>query len=100
MACGAGDDDFVSAFEEKLLPAARRFKPEIILISAGFDSRKDDLLGCFALTDEGYVRLTRMIMQLAAECYAGRIVSVLEGGYNVDGLASAVMHHVRTLLDA
>ena len=98
MACGSGDDDFVHAFEEKLLPAARRFKPDFILISAGFDSSKDDLLGCFALTDEGYVRLTRMIMQLADECCAGRIVSVLEGGYNVEGLASAVVHHVRTLL--
>ena len=99
MECGAGDDDFVHAFEEKLLPAARRFKPDFILISAGFDSRKDDPLGCFALTDEGYVRLTRMIMQLADECCTGRIVSVLEGGYNVEGLASAVVHHVRTLRD-
>ena len=99
LECGTGDDDFVRIFEDQLLPAARRFKPDIILISAGFDSRKDDLLGCFALTDEGYVRLTRMIMQVADECCAGRIVSVLEGGYNVEGLASAVVHHVRTLLE-
>jgi len=97
--CGATDDDIVSAFEEKLLPAARSFKPDIILISAGFDSRKDDLLGCFAVTDDGYIRLTRMIMQLAAEFCDGRIVSVLEGGYNVGGLASAVGAHVRTLLE-
>ena len=100
LACGATDGDIIHAFEEKLLPAARRFKPNMILISAGFDSRKDDLLGCFNVTDEGFVRLTQMIMHLADEHCAGRIVSVLEGGYNLDGLASAVVAHVRTLLKA
>ena len=97
--CGVTDDDIYQAFADQLLPAARSFKPDLILISAGFDSRRDDLLGCFDVTDEGYVRLTRMIMKLADEFCDGRIVSVLEGGYNPAGLASAVVAHVRTLLE-
>ena len=99
LACGATDDDINRAFEEKLLPAARRFKPDLILISAGFDSRKDDLLGCFAVTDTGFARLTQMVMKIANEYCSGRIVSVLEGGYNMEGLASAVVSHVRALLE-
>lgn len=98
LACGATDADIIRAFKVKLLPAAHKFKPDLILISAGFDSRKDDLLGCFAVTDDGYVKLTQLLMQLADQHCNGRIVSVLEGGYNVAGLASAVVHHVKTLM--
>jgi len=95
--CHSTDKDIISAFSEKLLPAAHRFKPDLILISAGFDSRQEDLLGCFDITDEGYRKITTMVMQLADEYCDGRIVSVLEGGYNLDGLASAVKVHVETL---
>ncbi len=95
--CHCTDEDIISAFSEKLLPAAHRFKPDLILISAGFDSRQDDLLGCFDITDEGYRHITMMVMQLAGQYCDGRIVSVLEGGYNLEGLASAVKVHVETL---
>ncbi len=95
--CHSTDKDIISAFSEKLLPAAQRFKPDLILISAGFDSREDDLLGCFDITDEGYRQITMMVMQLAEQYCDGRIVSVLEGGYNLEGLASAVKIHVETL---
>lgn len=95
--CYSTDEDIIAAFNEKLLPAAQRFKPDLILISAGFDSRQDDLLGCFDITDEGYRQLTKMVMQLADEYCDGRIVSVLEGGYYLKGLASAVKMHVETL---
>lgn len=96
--CGATDDQILKAFEENLLLAADRFRPDFILISAGFDSRKDDLLGCFSITDEGFKRLTRTVMDLADSSCGGRIVSLLEGGYNLDGLARAVEAHVSELL--
>jgi len=95
--CKSTDEDIITAFKEKLLPAAHRFKPDLILISAGFDSRQDDLLGCFDITDAGYRHITTMVMQLAEQYCNGRIVSVLEGGYNLGGLASAVKVHVETL---
>ena len=97
--CKSTDEDIIAAFNEKLLPAANRFKPDLILISAGFDSRQDDLLGCFDITDEGYQQITMMVMQLAGQYCDGRLVSVLEGGYNLDGLATAVTSHVKTLLN-
>jgi acetoin utilization deacetylase AcuC-like enzyme len=96
--CGATDDHIVKAFEEQLLSEAERFQPDFILISAGFDSRVDDLLGCFSITDSGFKRLTRIMMDLADSTCEGRIVSILEGGYNVDGLAMAVEAHVSELL--
>ena len=95
--CKSTDEDIIAAFNEKLLPAANRFKPDLILISAGFDSRENDLLGCFDISDEGYRQLTKLIMQLAEQYCDGRIVSVLEGGYALEGLASAVKVHVETL---
>ena len=98
LPCGTEDKDIISVFENVLVPAANKFKPDLILISAGFDSRKDDLLGCFNITDEGFVKLTRIVMSLADKYCQGRIVSVLEGGYNVQGNATAVIHHVRTLM--
>lgn len=96
--CKSTDKDILTAFNEKLLPAAHRFKPDLILISAGFDSRQDDLLGCFDISDDGYKQLTKMVMQLAEQYCNGRIVSILEGGYNLRGLATAVVTHVDTLL--
>ncbi|MCI0590186.1 MAG: histone deacetylase [Gammaproteobacteria bacterium] len=96
--CGATDADIVSAFDQRLLPAADVFEPDLVLISAGFDSRKDDLLGCFDVTDDGYVAITQRAMDIAGRHCRGRLVSVLEGGYNLDGLASSVAAHVETLL--
>ena len=80
-----------------LLPKARKFKPDLVLISAGFDSRKDDLLGCFSITDSGFIELTKIAMTIANEFCNNRLVSVLEGGYNLDGNAKAVVAHVSTL---
>ena len=97
---GADDKAILEAFTKRLLPAAEAFRPELILISAGFDSRKDDLLGDFAVTDDGFVRLTKLMMALAATHASSRVVSILEGGYNTEGSAKAVEEHVRTLLGA
>ena len=68
-------------------------------MSAGFDSRQDDLLGCFDLTDDVFRRMTRTAMDLADDYTGGRLVSLLEGGYNVEGSALAAAAHVETLLD-
>ena len=97
LECGADDATIVAAFENVLLPAARRFRPDLVLVSAGFDSRRDDLLGCFDVSDAGFARLTRIVCALADEYCDGRLVSVLEGGYSLAGLASATTTHVATL---
>lgn len=95
---GADDKMILNAFTERLIPAANTFRPDLVLISAGFDSRKDDLLGDFAVTDAGFVELTKLVMSIAATYSRSRVVSILEGGYNTEGLALAVESHVRTLL--
>lgn len=98
LPCDTKDKQILAAFEQSLLPAARQFKPDLILISAGFDSRQDDLLGCFNVTDEGFARLTRLVTALADEFCEGRVVSLLEGGYNTAGTASAACTHVNELI--
>lgn len=96
--CGSKDADMLRHWDAELLPAAEAFGPDFVIVSAGFDSRKDDLLGCFDLTDDVFRRMTRMAMDVADEHCAGRLVSLLEGGYNVDGTAIAAAAHVETLL--
>lgn len=95
--CGAKNEDIISAFKEKLLPAADAFAPDLVLISAGFDSRQDDLLGCHNITDQGFVALTEIVRMIADRHANGKIVSVLEGGYNIEGTASAVIAHIKAL---
>jgi acetoin utilization deacetylase AcuC-like enzyme len=95
---GAGRVEILGAFEHHLVPAVESFRPDFILISAGFDSRINDPLGLFTLTDTDFADLTRLMMDLADQYCESRLVSVLEGGYNLDGLASAAESHVRQLL--
>ena len=97
---GAGKNLVLGAFREKLVPAARTFKPEFVFISAGFDSRQGDPLGRFILTDPDFAQMTRIVMDLARESAHDRLVSVLEGGYNLDGLGLAVAAHVKALVTA
>lgn len=99
LTCGTTDAQIEQAFRQVLIPAANRFKPDLILISCGFDSRVNDPLGCFAITDDGYRALTRIVMNIARQHCNGRIVSILEGGYNLPGLADASVAHVSTLLE-
>jgi acetoin utilization deacetylase AcuC-like enzyme len=94
---GTGGTAILDAYEKKLLPAARNFKPDLVMISAGFDSRIGDPLGSFHLTDENYVTMTQFVMKIAAEFAHGKIVSVLEGGYSLEGLAKAAAAHVGAL---
>lgn len=95
---GAGDKAIVAAFTEHLLPAAETFRPDLVLISAGFDAREDDLLGDFEVTDTGFAELTHLVMGIAARFAGSRLVSLLEGGYNTEGLALAVASHLEALM--
>jgi acetoin utilization deacetylase AcuC-like enzyme len=99
LPCGTNDEKMIDAYQNTLLPAAKKFKPDMILISAGFDSREEDLLGCFNVTDKAYIKITQLIMQLANEYSEDRVVSMLEGGYNLQGISNAVVSHVSTLLN-
>ena len=96
---GTDDERVIRAFREQLLPAATAFCPDFVLISAGFDSRKHDRLGDFCISDAGFAELTRMVKLLAETSAAGRLVSVLEGGYTPLGLATAVEAHIRVLAE-
>ncbi len=99
LACGATDADVLAIYRRDLIGAASRFKPDFVLVSAGFDSRVDDLLGCFKFTDTGYREMTRIVMGIAEQHAQGRLVSMLEGGYNFAGLASAVLAHTEALTE-
>ena len=78
--------------------AADKFKPDLVIVSAGFDSRLGDPLGRFRLTDEDFRDLTRVMMAIAEKHAHDRLVSVLEGGYSLNGLADGVTAHVRALV--
>jgi acetoin utilization deacetylase AcuC-like enzyme len=97
---GSGRDEVLPIYQDVLLPAADRFKPELVIISAGFDAREGDTLGGFRLTDEDFADLTGIVTDIAQSHADGRVVSVLEGGYDLDGLASATAAHVRALAAA
>lgn len=100
LPAGAGRAEVLGAFEQSLLPAASLFRPELIIISAGFDSRVGDPLGGFKLTDDDFADLTHLMVQLARDHAGGRIVSILEGGYNPAGLGLAANAHVQVLSEA
>lgn len=95
---GSGKTEIFGAFRETLLPALDKFQPGLILISAGFDSRAGDPLGQFRLTDADFIELTRMLRDAADRHCQGRVVSLLEGGYNLHGIGPAVRAHVSELM--
>jgi len=97
MDAGAGDTEYKDAFEKKVLPAIGKFHPDIILISAGFDAHKDDPLAEICLSTDMFGWMTDVICQKAEELCEGRILSVLEGGYNLDVLGACVSAHVNML---
>jgi acetoin utilization deacetylase AcuC-like enzyme len=83
--------------DAKFLTAMRKFSPELVMISAGFDSRLGDPLGKFRLLDEDYKTLTFWLRKIADEFADGRLISVLEGGYSLEGLAAGVQAHIEAL---
>lgn len=99
LSAGAGDAAVLAAWRERVEPALRRFGPEILLISAGFDGDARDPLTDLAVTTEGFRALSRAVARWADEHCAGRMVSVLEGGYDLEALGQDVVAHVEALLD-
>jgi len=95
---GADSDAFLGAIRDTILPAARSFEPEFVLVSAGFDAHRADPLAALEVDTEAYGEATRLLLELANDCCDGRFVSVLEGGYDLDALAATTQLHLETLL--
>ena len=98
MAPGAGDEAFLGALRDELVPAMERFEPEMLLISAGFDAHVRDPLAQLCVSTDAYGEATRILLEAASRHCDGRLVSVLEGGYDLPALADATSLHLATLL--
>ncbi|HXV22719.1 MAG TPA: histone deacetylase family protein [Alphaproteobacteria bacterium] len=96
----AGSQEFRGAMERDVLPALRAFKPDFVLISAGFDAHRADPLANLEFEDADYRWVTERLVETAEEVCGGRLVSTLEGGYDLAALASASAEHVRALMAA
>lgn len=93
----AGRQEILGAFRTQFAPRMETFRPDLVMISAGFDSRNGDPLGRFMLNDTDFSDLTELMMEIAQKYAGSRLVSVLEGGYDLDGLAQAVSAHAHAL---
>jgi len=94
----AGSEEFRTAVTDHWLPALNDFQPQMIFISAGFDAHRDDDMSSVCLTDADFDWVTERIAQVAADSASNRIVSVLEGGYELNSLARCVDSHIRVLM--
>jgi acetoin utilization deacetylase AcuC-like enzyme len=99
MEPGVGDQEYLDAMRQRVLPKLEQFKPEFLLISAGFDGHRDDPLAHMQLSEAGFETMTRMLVDFAEANCAGRIVSALEGGYNLRALGRSVVRHLVALRD-
>lgn len=97
---GISRKEYLSAFESMLTVAADHMKPELVILSAGFDAHAEDPVGSLGLQTEDFEPMTRLVQQVAATHANGRLVSLLEGGYNVDRLAECVELHLRTIVES
>lgn len=95
---GQGDDIYRKLIQNDLLPVFERFKPEVILVSTGFDGHRDDDMSDISITTKGYSWIMETIMKLGCQYAAGRVISVLEGGYCLERLGELAANHVRILL--
>lgn len=98
LAAGSTDSDYARVFREEFEPAVRAFAPQFILVSAGFDPHRSDPLGGMVVSEQGFAGMTESVMRMAAAC-GGRVVSVLEGGYDIAATAASAEAHVRALMD-
>lgn len=97
LPAGSGDEDYAGGFEAALDSLLRRFRPDLVLVSAGFDAHGRDPLGGMRVTPEGFARMTRALVEAAEAFAGGRLVSVLEGGYDPAGTAEGAAAHARGL---
>ena len=100
MQPGAGDAEYREAFEEHVLPAARAFRPQFILLSAGFDAHRADPLAPLELETASFDWMTQEVMGLAEACCGGKLVSMLEGGYDLQALGESAAVHLQGLLNS
>ncbi|WP_439610795.1 histone deacetylase family protein [Reyranella sp.] len=100
LAAGSGSAAFRAAWSDRLLPALDDFAPELVMVSAGFDAHRRDPLAQLDVETEDFVWLTEELLAIAGRHASGRLVSVLEGGYDLAALAESVAAHVRTLMRA
>ncbi|MBB3972560.1 histone deacetylase family protein [Hansschlegelia beijingensis] len=98
MRAGDGEARFREAFEDAIIPALRTFSPDLLVISAGFDAHARDPLGSLTLQASDFHWMTRMLLDVANETADDRVVSVLEGGYDLRGLGDSTAAHVRALM--
>jgi acetoin utilization deacetylase AcuC-like enzyme len=98
LRAGDGSEAFRAAFADRILPRLRNFKPELIVISAGFDAHMRDPLANLNLVEADFAWATQKIMDVADQCAGGRVVSLLEGGYDLEGLANSAAAHVTALM--
>ena len=95
---GEGDEDYIRVFNEILKPASLEYDPDFVLISAGFDAHSSDPLSGTSLTEKGYEAVTGIVKDIAGKCCKGRVISVLEGGYDLYSLAESVNVHISALM--
>jgi acetoin utilization deacetylase AcuC-like enzyme len=98
MMPGSGEAEYRQAFAEAVVPALDAYRPQFLLISAGFDAHRADPLADIRLESESFAWMTDDLTRLAARHCAGRVVSVLEGGYNLQALCESASSHVQQLL--
>jgi len=96
---GAGDSAFVKIYRRILQPVALEFKPELVLLSAGFDTHFQDPLGGMRVTPEGFAAMARLLLNIAETCCQGRFAAALEGGYHIAGLTRSVKAVLEEMLD-
>jgi len=99
LKAGTRGDGFRQAVEEVWLPRLKEFAPEIIYVSAGFDAHYEDDMASIGLVESDYTWVTEQVKAVAKECAHGRIVSMLEGGYNLSALARSVSAHIKVLAE-
>ena len=97
---GAGSAEFRAAYNDSILPKLRRFDPEVLIISAGFDAHVDDPLAQLQVQTIDYSWVTEELLKAADECCDGHVISLLEGGYNLSALTASSQAHVRALMAA
>ena len=95
---GTTDELYLQAIDRRVLPVLDRFKPQVLLLSAGFDAHSDDPLAEMELTEDGFAQITERMVQAASVHCDGKIISALEGGYNLRALGRSVVAHLRSLL--
>ena len=98
MRSDAGNEEYIDAFHKEIVPALDEFKPQFILISAGFDGHKNDPLASVGLDTETFVEFTRILMDSAEKHCDGKVVSVLEGGYDLQALGESVVAHLKEMM--